>query len=310
MMNDINVVKELILKQARQIKCLKRQLEEYQRAASSETPSSSSIFLDDTESVGPTPSASITSTKSDTVTKPEYIDLTVPSPRETRVPSVPLPIASKKKAVSAATKRRVLLQKSFKLNHLPSKRTFKKRINDSIELDGYNQEAHFQHLIHQDSLLLSQSKSVRWNFAFRLCSYFVLSGRKILTKTLINGNKRDNSKTSISSFPGLNAFLKLKRIDTTLLEKPLSEETVAYFSIRKNQRGVIKFLYAFCSFLYTFLPPEKRVYKLKSNASEFHLQATATMPGDKVEDNEIETKEEVDPDSKLLDGSMKTENND
>ncbi|KAL7315174.1 hypothetical protein PS15m_006660 [Mucor circinelloides] len=310
MMNDINIVKELILKQARQIKCLKHQLEEYQRAASSENPSSSIIFLDDTESVDPTPSASIASTKSDTTIKPEYIDLTVPSARESRVPSAPLPINSKKKTVSTTTKRRILLQRSFKLNYLPSKRTFKKRIKDSIELDGYNQDAHFQHLIHQDSILSSQSKSARWNFAFRLCSYFVLSGRKILTKTLINGNKRDNNKTSISSFPGLDAFLKLKRIDTTLLEKPLSDETVAYFSIRKNQRGVIKFLYAFCSFLYTFLPQEKRVYKLKSNANEFHLQATVTMPDDEVEDNEIEIKEEVDSGSKLLDGSMKTENND
>ncbi|KAL9554791.1 hypothetical protein MBANPS3_002647 [Mucor bainieri] len=318
LLNDTNAVKRLILEQAKQIECLKRQLEEYERDDLTETASVSSSLVCNA-SATPTLSASIASgITSDSIvtglsarndqslsTSPalkseEYIEVPSSSPRSSTPQQRRIPPLQK----IARPPRK----KELQLNQLPSKRTFKKRMKAAIELDGYNRDAHFQHLIYQDSTLPSSTKNARWNFAFRFCSYFVLSGKKIFVKTLIHGNKGDNKKTSIDSFPGLRAFWRLKRIDAALLEKPLSEETVAHFTITQHQVEIVKFMYAFCSLLYAFLPQEKRVYKVKSNISDFYLSA---KPAEQEieEEEETEVKVEVDSDSEFVESGLKAERN-
>ncbi|KAK4516968.1 glutamine-repressible protein product regulator [Mucor velutinosus] len=297
LLNDSNAVKRVILEQAEQIKCLKRQLEEYKRAASAETTSVSPSLVYNAPAT-PTPSTSIVSITSGSLVKVEF-----PSASSYTPESVVLPL---QKTVLPPPK------KAFKLSQLPSKQTFKKRIKAAIELDGYSQEVHFQHLIYQDSTLPSHTRNARWNFAFRFCSFFVFSGRKIFVNTLIHGNKQGNKRTSIDSFPGLHAFLKLKRINHTLLEKPLSDETVAHFTKSKHQLEIVKFLYAFCSLLYVFLPQEKRVFKVKSNINEFHLSANVETsdPQVKEEKEDKEIKEEANSNSEFMRSGSKAEDND
>lgn len=328
-LNDTNAVKQLILEQAKQIEYLKRQLEKYERDASTEAASVSSSFTCNASST-PTPLASVTpGIISDSTVKTESEEPTAILISNSQLSS-PLPSGKSEEQIefssaSSSTPKRSVpplqkkarpprQKKELRLNHLPSKQTFKKRIKAAIELDGYNREAHFQHLIYQDSTLPSRTKNDRWNFAFRFCSYFVFSGRKIFIKTLIHGNKQDNKKTSIDSFPGLRAFLRLKRIDARLLEKPLSEETVAYFVTTEHQLEIVKFLHAFSSLLYAFLPQEKRVYRVRSSVSDFQLSANVKTTEEEKEEeeeeeNEREIKEEMDSDVELVEIGVKAEHN-
>lgn len=316
LLNDNNAAKRLISEQAKQIECLKRQLEAA-LAASASPGSASSAYRD---SAQPTPSASNTSTRSDTIVN-EYKVPTLPFVCNNQLSSASPSVKSEERIeLSSASpctpqkevlppQRRLLPRKPLKLNQLPSKQTFKKRIKAALALDGYNRDVHFQHLIYQDSTLPPHTKNARWNFAFRFCSYLVLSDRKIFVRTLIHGNKRDNKKTAINSFPGLHAFLGLKRVDGKLLEKPLSEETAAYFTNTKHQLEIVKFMYAFCSLLYAFLPQEKRMYKVRSNVNEFYLTASAKT-SDQAEEDEREIKEEMDSDPEFMESGSKTEDND
>ncbi|CEP08146.1 hypothetical protein [Parasitella parasitica] len=156
---------------------------------------------------------------------------------------------------------------------LPTRQTFKRRIKTSIELDGYNHNTHFQHLIYEDAKLPSSSKNHRWNFGFRFCSYFVHSNRKIIIRTLVNENINhvSNRKISVASFPGLKDYLVEKNIDANMLQKPLSFDTISFFIDHENQKQITHFLYVFCSFLYSFLPEQKRKYKTKGDATTFCL---------------------------------------
>lgn len=235
--NDNNAVRRLIVEQAKQIESLKRQLE----AALAKNASSDSASSTSNDSAKPVSLASSTSTKSETIVN-EYKVPALPFVCNNQISSASPSVKSEERIESLSAspytsqkdvlppQRKSLPREPLKLNKLPSKQTFKKRVKAAIALDGYNRDVHFQHLIYQDSTLPSHTKNARWNFAFRFCSYLVLSGRKILVHTLVHGNKRDNKKTAINSFPGLHAFLRLKRVDGALLEKPLSDETTAYFT--------------------------------------------------------------------------------
>lgn len=143
-----NMVKNIIIEQAKQIAELKRQLNKYKSIVNNSISTNNVVK---NESL-PLPLSSIPS--------PDYQEA-IPTNKS----------------------------KSLKLV-LPTKHTFKKRVKASIELDGYNHDAHFQHLLLEDSKLPYASKNYRWNFAFRFCAYFVHAGRKIFIKTLVHGQKK------------------------------------------------------------------------------------------------------------------------
>ncbi|GAN01345.1 hypothetical protein MAM1_0006d00778 [Mucor ambiguus] len=323
LLNDSNAIRRVILEQTKHIECLKHQLEEYERDSLAKTASSSPSLVFNASTTSSYASSITSCIVKDSIVKVEYDEPAVPSDRN-RQPLSTLPSVKSEESIqipsaSPYTPQRInvlLLQgtalpplkTTLKLNQLPKKRTFKRRIKAAVELDGYNRDTHFQHLIYQDSTLPPRTRNARWNFAFRFCSYFVFSGRKILAKTLIHGNKGDNKKTSIDSFSGLHAFLRLKRIDAALLENPLSEETVTHFTNTKHQLEIVKFLYAFCSLLYAFLPQENRVYRVRSNVSDFCLSANVkTLDQQVEEEDEKEIKEEVDPDSDSMKSDLKAE---
>ena len=71
-------------------------------------------------------------------------------------------------------------------------------------------------------------------------------------------------------------------------------------------------MYIFCSLLYAFLPQEKRLYKVRSNASEFHLSANVKTSdqAEEEEEEEKEIKEEEDSDSEFMKSGSKTEDKD
>lgn len=99
------------------------------------------------------------------------------------------------------------------------------------------------------------SKNYRWNFAFRFCAYFVHAGRKIFIKTLVHGQKKQDKKLTVRSFPGLHDYLIEKNVDARLLEMPLALETVEFFTDQENQKKncqvFIRLLYTSVFFLAT-----------------------------------------------------------
>lgn len=87
--------------------------------------------------------------------------------------------------------------------------------------------------------------------------------------------KKQDKKLTVRFFPGLHDYLIEKNVDAHLLEMPLALETVEFFTDQENQKKIVKFLYAFCTLLYSFLPQYKRTYKVKDDLSSFHLSAAS-----------------------------------
>ena len=87
--------------------------------------------------------------------------------------------------------------------------------------------------------------------------------------------KKQDKKLTVRFFPGLHDYLIEKNVDAHLLEMPLALETVEFFTDQENQKKIVKFLYAFCTLMYSFLPQYKRTYKVKDDLSSFHLSAAS-----------------------------------
>ncbi|KAI7904245.1 uncharacterized protein BX663DRAFT_550636 [Cokeromyces recurvatus] len=200
----------------------------------------------------------------------------------------------------ATCSRQDVIRRQNKLTtFIPRRKTMIKQYHHLLTLHGLDHDALYRRLIYEDSKLDQEVTHLRWIYGFRFCAYFILKGnRKVARNQILIGNDHHNGHTqkviNLNQFPGLSSYLLSKEIiDSHLLESPLDENAIQYFNNHKiHQRQISPFLYAFCAFLYSFLPNEKQKYKINLDPNRFKIFSSR----DSLTDNDMTIKVESEED--------------
>ncbi|KAI9483844.1 MAG: hypothetical protein EXX96DRAFT_648518 [Benjaminiella poitrasii] len=164
---------------------------------------------------------------------------------------------------------------------IPTRRTIMKQFRILLVLHGLERDALYRRLVYEDSKLDPTITHLRWNYGFRFSAYFLWKGNRKVGNSQIfidnNGRQSKNARCMRTDrFPGLDRYLSSKGIDHEVLDSSLGQRVLDHFDNHKeHQRQISSFLYAFCAFLYSFLPNYKQKYKIKFDPDQFKL-ATST----------------------------------